>query len=171
MGFQCSGVPEPPRVIPILCFLSISGALDTRIAQQFRIFTESTMWNTVKSIAQENRYQHLDSPKTDRVLYVSNHPGMDRLTKGYRVDVSYPKTQLKYSRHTRRLSLSISLLRNTVQAHRRSTVVSSVMVSDLTSYAHSIPRLISTSRDSLFTYEPTPGMPLNLVYPHRITFE
>ena len=65
MGFQLSGEPEPPCVIQIICFLSIAGSLDTRIAKEFGIFTDSTMPNNFQSIAHEYRYQHLNSPETD----------------------------------------------------------------------------------------------------------
>ena len=41
--FEVSGAPEPPRVIQIICYVAISGALDTWIATAFGIFTESKM--------------------------------------------------------------------------------------------------------------------------------
>jgi len=144
---------------------------DTRIAKEFGIFTESIMLNNLQSIAHENRYQHLDSPETDPAKYISNHPGIERLSKRYRVDVSYPKTRLAYSSHTRRIPPSISSLSNEIQAHLTSTLLSSVMVSDLTPHPYSIQRLISTCRHSLLTYDPTPGTPLNREYPLCITFE
>jgi len=122
-------------------------------------------------MAQENRHQHLDSPETDPAQYFSNHPWIERLSKWYRVDGSYPKTWLMYSRLTRRIPPNISLLRNEAHAHLRSTLLSSMMVTDLTQHAYSILRLISTSSYSLLTYDPTPGMPLNCVYPLRITLE
>jgi hypothetical protein len=95
-------------VIQIICFLNIAGAPDISIANEFEIFTESKMLNNLQSIAHENRYQHLDSPEVHPSWYVSNHPGIDRLSKRYRVDVSYSKTQLVYSGLTRRIPLSIS---------------------------------------------------------------
>jgi hypothetical protein len=87
---------------------------------------------------------------------ISNHPGIERQSKRYRVDVSYPETRLAYSRLTRIVQPSISLLRNKVQAHLRSTILSSLMVSDLTPHAYSIHRPILTSRHSLLSYAPTP---------------
>jgi hypothetical protein len=137
-GFQLSGV------IQSICFLSIAGALDTWIATQFEIFTESIMLNNLQSIAHENRYQHLDSAETDPSQYVSNHRGIERLSKQYRVDVSYPKSWLSYSRLTWRILPSMSLLSTKIQVHLWSTLLSSVMVSDLTPHAYSIQRLIST---------------------------
>ena len=59
------------------------------------------MLNHCQSIAQENRSQLLDSPETDPVQYIANHPWIDRLSKRYRVDASYPETRLAYSRLTR----------------------------------------------------------------------
>jgi len=164
-------VPEPPCVIQIICFLSIAAAPDTRIAKEFGIFTEFIMLNNLPSIAHENRYQHLDSPETEPSQYISNHPGIERLSKRYQVDVSYPKTRLAYSRLTRRIPPTISSLSNEIHARLRSTLLSSVMVSDLTPHAYSIHRLISTCRHSLFTYDSTPGTPLNREYPLCITFE
>ena len=158
-------------MIPIICCLSISDAPDTIIAKEFEIFTELTMLDNLQSIAQENRYQHLDSPETDPAQYISNYPGLGRLSKPYRVDVSYANTRLAYCSLTRRIQLCISSLRNGVQAHLRSTLLLSVMVPDLTPHAYSIQRLISTSRHSLFTDDPTPGMPLNRVYPLCVTFQ
>jgi len=96
-----SGAPELPRLIPILCYLSISGTPDTRVTREFGIFTESSMLNNLQSIAQENRSQLLDSPETDPVQYIANHAGIDRLSKRDRVDASYPETRLGYSRLTR----------------------------------------------------------------------
>jgi len=87
-------------VIQIICFLCIAGALDTRNAKEFGIFTESIMLNHLESIAYENCYQHLDSPATDSSQYISNHPGIEKLSKQYPVDVSYPKTWLAYFRLT-----------------------------------------------------------------------
>jgi len=100
MGFEFSGAPEPPSVIQIIAYLSISGAPDTRIAKDFGIFTESTMLNILQSIAKENRFQLLDFPETYPAQYTSNHPGIERLSKRYQVDVSYPERQLAYSRLT-----------------------------------------------------------------------
>jgi len=78
-----SGAPEPPSLIPIPCYLSISGTPDTRVPKEFEIFTESSMLNNSQSIAQKNRSQLLDSPETDPVQYISNHPGINRLSKQY----------------------------------------------------------------------------------------
>jgi len=102
------------------------------------------MMNILQSIAQENRCQLLNSPETDPVQYISNHPGIERLSKQYGVDVSYPEIQLTYSRLTQKIQPIISSLRNEVQAHLRSTLLSSVMVLDLTLHAYSIQRLILT---------------------------
>ena len=52
------------------------------------------MLNNLQSIAKENRNQCLDFPETDPVQYISNHPGIERLSKRYPVDVSYPDTRL-----------------------------------------------------------------------------
>ena len=49
--------------------------------KEFGIFTESSMLNNLQSISQENGSQLLDSPETDPVQYISNHPGIDRLSK------------------------------------------------------------------------------------------
>jgi hypothetical protein len=87
-GFQISGVPEPPCLIQIICFLSIAGAPDTRIAEEYGIFTESIMLDNLQSVAHDIRYQHLDSPETEPSQYISNHPGIERLSKRYWVDVS-----------------------------------------------------------------------------------
>ena len=95
-----SGEPEPPSVIPIICCLSISCALATRLMKGFGIFSESTMSYNSQSIAQDNRCQLLKSPETDLVLYLSNHPGMERLSKRYPVNVSCPETWLAYFRLT-----------------------------------------------------------------------
>jgi len=144
---------------------------------EFKIFTESSMLNNLQSIAQENRCQLLDPPETDPVQYISNHPWIQRRSKRYRVDVMYRKTWLAYLRLTRRIQSSISLLSNKVQVHLTSTLLSRLMVSDLTPYAYSIHWLILTSHYSLLTYYPTPGygptpgMPLNHKYPLRITLE
>jgi hypothetical protein len=158
-------------VIQIIGNLSISGAQDTRIAKEFRIFPESTLLNNLQSIAKENRYQHLDFPETDPVQYISNHPGIERLSMPDRVDVSYPYPRLAYSRLNRRIQLSISSLKNQIQTHLRSTLLSRSMVSDMTPHACSIQPPIWTSHDALLTYDPTPGMPLNFAYPLHITLE
>ena len=170
-GFKFPGAPEPPSVIQMICFMSVSGAPDITIANEFRKFTESTMLNNLEWIAQGNRYQHLDSPETDPAQYMSNHLGIERLSRRYRVDVSYPKTRQAYSRLTRTIQLSISSLWNQVHARLRSTLLLNLMVSDLTPHAYYIQRLISTTRFSLWTYNPTSGMPLNCVYPLHITLE
>jgi len=135
------------------------------------------MLDNLQSIAQETRCQLLDPPETDPVQYISNHPWIERLFKRYRVDVSHPETQLVYFRLTRRIQPSISSLRNEVQEHLKSTLLSRLMVSDLTLATYSIHRPILTSRYSWFMYDPTPrydptaGTPLNHVYPLRITLE
>ena len=95
-----SGAPELPSLIPIPCCLSISGAPDTRVTKQFEIFTESSMLNKLQLVAQENRSQLLDPPETDPVQYLSNHAGIDRQSKRYRVDVSYCETRLACCRLT-----------------------------------------------------------------------
>jgi len=110
----------------------------------FGIFSESTMSYNSQSIAQDNRCQLLKSPETDLVLYLSNHPGMERLSKRYPVNVSCPETWLAYFRLTWIIRPRILSLRNEVQAHFRFTLVSSVMVSDLTLHTYSIQRLILT---------------------------
>ena len=129
------------------------------------------MLNNDQSIAQENCSQLLYSPETDLVQYISYDPGIDRLSKRYRVDVSYPEIQLAYSRLTQRILPSISGLRNDVQAHLKSTLLSRLMASDLTAPVYSIYRPILTSSHSLLTYDPTPGTPLNREYPPRIALE
>jgi hypothetical protein len=68
----------------------------------------------------------------------------------------YPETRFAYSRLTRRVEPSISSLRNEVQAHLKGTMLSSLMVSDLTPHAYSIQQPILTSRLSLLSYAPTP---------------
>ena len=135
----------------MICVLSVSGSLDTTIAKEFVIFTELTMLNNEQSIAQENHYQHLDSPETDPAQYIPNDLGIERLSKRYQVDELYPKTWLTDFRLTRKIQPSISSLRNEVQAHLRFTLQSSVMVSDLTPHIYPIQRLISTRGHSLFT--------------------
>jgi len=169
MGFQLSGAPEPPCVIQIICFLSIAGAPDTRIGKEFGILTESIILSILQSIAHKNRYQHLTSPETDPSQYITYHPGIEMLSKRYQVDVSYPGTCLVYSRHTQRISPNISSLSNGIQAPLISTLLSSVIVSDLTPHAYSIQWLILTCRHSIFTYDLTPDTPLNREYPLCIT--
>jgi hypothetical protein len=171
LGFQLSGAPESPCLSQIFCWLSISGAPDTRLLKGFEIFTESTMLNRLQFIAQENHYQHLDSPQTDPAQYTSNHPGIERMSRRYRVDISYTKTPLAYCRLIWSILPSLSSRRNEVQLHLRSTLLASIMVSDSTPHTYSIQRLISICRHSVFTYDPTPGTPLNRVYPHCIIFE
>jgi len=87
---------------------------------------------------------------------ISNHPGIERQSKQYPVDVSYPETQLTYSRLTQRVQPSISSLRNDVQAHLKSTILLSLMVWDLTLPAYSIHRPILTSRHTILSYALTP---------------
>jgi len=129
------------------------------------------MLNNLQSIAHEYCYQHLDSPETDPSQYISNHPWIEWLSKWYQVDMSYHRTRLTYSRLTGRIQPSISSHRNEVLAHQRSTLLSSVKVSDLTPHAYSIHRPLSTCQHSLFTYDPTPGTPLNREYLLCIIFE
>jgi len=144
--FVFSAVPELQRVIPIITCESISGPPDTRVTKGLRIFSESTMLNNSQWIAQENRCQLLDCPVSEPVLYLPNQPGVERHSKPWTVHVSYSKTQLTYSRLTWGIQLSVSSLRNEVQAHLRSTLLSSVMVSNLTPHADSTQRLISTTQ-------------------------
>jgi hypothetical protein len=68
-------------VIQITGYLSISGTLQTRIATEFRIFTKSTMLNSFQSIAKDNHYQLLRIPEIDPAQYVSNHPGIERMSE------------------------------------------------------------------------------------------
>ena len=77
------------------------------------------MLNHLQSIAKENCYQLLEFPDTDPAQYISNHPGIERRSRWYRVDVSYPETQLVYSKFTRRIQPSISSLSNEIQAYLR----------------------------------------------------
>lgn len=81
MGFQFSSAHEPPSVIAIIQYLSISGTLDSRSVKEFRIFTESTMLSNLESIAKENCCQILDFPGTDPAQYITNHPGIGRQSK------------------------------------------------------------------------------------------
>jgi hypothetical protein len=87
-------------VIGIIGYVSISCASNTRIAKEFGIFTELTMLNNLQSIPKENRYQLLDFPEKDPALYISNYLGIERLSKPYAVDVSYPEIWLAYSKLT-----------------------------------------------------------------------
>jgi len=50
MGFEFSGLPEPPSAIQIVCLLSISCAAESRIVKEFGIFTESSMLNNFELI-------------------------------------------------------------------------------------------------------------------------
>ena len=124
--------------------------------KEFGIFTKSTMSDDFQTIAYENRCQPLDSPETDPAQNISRHPGMERWSRQYQVDVSYPKTWLADSRLTRRIPPSISSLRNEVQGHLNGSIQSSFMVSDLTPHAYSIQRPFLTSHRSLVTNDPTP---------------
>jgi hypothetical protein len=166
-----SAAPERPGVIQIIGNMSISGAPDTRIAKEFGIFSESTLLNNLHSIAKENRYQLLDISETDPAQHISIHPGIEPLSMPDRVDVSYPETRLAYSRLPRRQQPSFFSLRNEIQAHLRSTLLSRLMVSDLAPHVYSIQRPILTNGDQLLSYDPTPGTPLNSAYPLRITLE
>jgi len=154
-----SAAPELPSFIPIICSLFISGPPNTRIMQECRTFTDPTMLHNLQSNAQDNRCQFLDSPETDPAHYNSNHPGIDRLPKRYQVDVLYPKSRLADSRLTRRMQPSISLLRHGGQAHLTSTLLSRVIVSDLTLHAYSIHHPIFECRHWLLTCDITPHMP------------
>jgi len=158
-------------VIEIICYLCISAAQDTRIAKEFGIFTESTMLSNLLSIAKENRYQLLHFSETDPAQYISNHPGIKRRSMQYPVDVLYLNTRLGDSRLTRRIELSISSLSNEIQGHLRSTLLSRLMVSDLTPHTYSIQQPISPSRHLLQTCDPAPGTPRNRVYRLHITLE
>jgi hypothetical protein len=83
----------------------------------------------------------------------------------------YRETQLVYPRLTRRIQPSISSPRNEAQARLKSSLLSRLMVSDLTPHTYSIHRPILTCSHSFLTYYPTPGTPLNRVYPLRITLK
>jgi hypothetical protein len=76
-----SGALEPPSVILIISYLSISGTPGIMIVKEFRIFTESTILNNLQSIAKENCFQPLDFPGTDPAQYKFNHQGIERLSK------------------------------------------------------------------------------------------
>jgi len=125
------------------------------VLKKFGIFNESTILTDSQSIAEQNRCQLFDSPETDPAPNISNHPGIERLSKQCQVDVSYPETRLAYSRRTRSIQPSISLLRNEVQTHPKGTMLSSLMVSDLTPHPYSIQWPFLTSRHSLLSCAPT----------------
>jgi hypothetical protein len=135
------------------------------------------MLNNWQSIAQKNRSELLDSPETYSVHYNYNHMWIESVSKQYRVYVLYPKIRLTYSRHTRSIQMTVSSLRHEVQAHLKSTLLSRLTVADLTPHPDSIHWPVLSSRYSLLTsdptpgYGPTPGKPLNCVYPLRITLE
>jgi len=80
-------------------------------------------------------------------------------------------SQLTYSTRTRRIQPRISSLSNDIQEHPRSSLLSRLMVSDLTTHADSIQGQLMTSCNSLLTYDTTPGTPLNWAYPLRITLD
>ena len=128
----------------MICCLSISGAPDTKVTKACGIFSESTMLNNWESIGESLSTSRLSWDWSSRVQYISNHARIERLSKRYRFDVSYPKTQLTYSSLTRRIQATISSLMNEVQAHPRSTLLSSVIISDMTPHAYSIQWLILT---------------------------
>jgi len=114
------------------------------------------MLNDFHSIAQENHCQLLDSPETDLAQNISHHPGIERQSNRYWMDESYSKTQLVYSRLTKRIQPSISSRRNEVHAHLKGTILSSLMISDLTLHDYSIQLPILTSCHTLLTYNATP---------------
>ena len=87
---------------------------------------------------------------------ISNYPGIERQSKRYGVDVLYLETWLAYFRLTRRVQPNISSLRNEVQAHPKSTILSTLIVSDLAPPAYSIYWPILTSRHWWFSYAFTP---------------
>jgi hypothetical protein len=41
------------------------------------------MLNNLQSIAHEDCYKHLNSPEADPAQYISNHSGIERLSKLY----------------------------------------------------------------------------------------
>jgi len=168
---QFSGALEPPSVTQIIWLLAIRAILDARIGEEFVIFTKSAMLNNLHSIAQDSHYQHLDSHETEPALYISNYQGIERMSKQYRVDVQYPKTHLAYSRCIRTPQCNILPLRKEIQTHLGSTLLSRLMVSDLTPFIYSIQSLISTRCHWVLTYNLTWGMDLHCVYPLRITLE
>jgi len=131
------------------------------------------MLNNLQSIAQVNHYQLLDSPETDPAQYISNHPWIERLSKRFGVDVSYPKTWLAHSRLTRTIQPCMSSLRNDVEAILGSTLLSRLIVSDFTPHACSradlatlplITHIWSHSRDTFERCIPT------LCHPWTINF-
>jgi hypothetical protein len=164
-------------LISIICCWSISATLHTTVMIEFVLFTASWMLNNLQSIAQKNRWQLLDPPETDPVQYICNHPWIQTHSKHYRVDVLYPQMRFVYFRLTQQIQSRISSLRNEVQEHLKSTLLSRLKVSDLTPHAYSILRPILTSCYSLSTHDPTPGIdptlgtPLNLECPLRITLQ
>jgi hypothetical protein len=170
-GFEFSGMTEPWCLIHIISYWTISGTPDTTIAQEFGIFSDSKMLNNLQRNAKENRNQLLDLSGTDWARYISNHRGIENLSKWYPVDISYPETWLAYFRHTWRLQLSISSLQNEIQAHLRSTLPSRLMVSDLSPHAYSFQHPILRSRHLSLTDNPTPDISLNRAYPLRITLQ
>jgi hypothetical protein len=139
--------------------------------KRFATFPEITMLNNLKSIAQENRSQPLDSPEPDTVQFISNHAGIERLSMRYVVDISYPETHLVYSRLTERIKPSISSLQNQVPPQLNYTILLTLMVSDLTLHAYCVLRPIWTSRHSGLTHDPTPGTPPKHVYTLHITLD
>jgi len=146
-----SGAPEPPRPFVIIPLVSIWGAPDTTVTKDFTIFNESTILEDVHSIAQQNCCQSLDSAGTDLAQNISNHPEIESLSKQYRVDVSYSETRLVYSNLMGRHQPGISSLRHAVQAFLKGTILSRLMVTDLTLDAYSIQRPIFTHHHSLLT--------------------
>jgi hypothetical protein len=135
------------------------------MVKEFGILSELSMMNISQWIAKENQYQPCDFPETDPAQYFSNHLGIERLSKPYPVDESYPETRLVFSSLSRVFKQSISSHRNNLQAHLRSTLLSRVFVSDLTLHANSVQHPNWTSRHSLLTSNPTLGKPLNSAYP------
>jgi hypothetical protein len=96
---------------------------------------------------------------------------MDRPSDRYQVDVSYPETQLIYTKLARRILPSISSLSNEVQAHLIVTLQSRLMVSDLTPHAYSIHRPCLARSHSLSIWNPTPNTQQSHEYPLRIALE
>jgi hypothetical protein len=129
------------------------------------------MLNNLQWNAKANHYQLLNLPETDPAQYIPNHPGIETISMPYPVDVSYPETQLAYSRCTRRIQTRISGLKNDIQGHPRSMLLSRLIVSDLSLHGYTIQHAILTCHHSLLTYDSTPGTPLNCAYPLYITLE
>ena len=138
-GFVFSGAYEPPSLIPIISCSSISGAPDTRVTNQ-------QDWIILSRCTRESLSTSQLFCDWSSIVSLSNDPGIETLSKRYPLNVSYPKTWLAYSRLTRRIQPCISSLRNEVQSHLRSTLLSSVTVSDLTPHTYSIQWLISTTQ-------------------------